>query len=164
MRHTDRIAVFIRILPFARWKSALIRRHVGRCPECGGRLATIEEARRAIVHADGAGDSERLRSRVEASIVADAAPAACATGPAAKAAPAWRWAAATAGIFAAAVAVAALVFFLEMTPPATVSRMGGDESAQFRLYYVKIGDEPAQTFVFKPHDSDVIIVWAGKTH
>jgi hypothetical protein len=66
------------------------------------------------------------------------------------------------GLFAAAFATAALVFFFRPAPPSGAAE--ANEADQFQINYAMIADEPAQTYIFKPHDSDVVIIWAGKTH
>ena len=73
-----------------------------------------------------------------------------------------RWAAAGAGLITAAFATAALVFFFRPAPPSGAAE--ANEADQFQINYAMIADEPAQTYIFKPHDSDVVIIWAGKTH
>ena len=165
MRHHSWINFLFRILPFAAWKDALIRGHVERCPECSRNLATAEDVRRAIVRAGSIGDTDRLRREIAIKIAGiEPAPA---PGPIQeRSVPArqhiWRWAAAAAGLCAAAFATAALVLFFQSATPS-----GGPETSdadQIQIHYVRIADEPAQMFIFKPHDSDVVIIWAGKTH
>jgi anti-sigma factor RsiW len=171
MRHTRWIEFFYRILPFYSWKDALIRGHVERCPDCGRRLATPDEARRALVQAGGVGDTERLR-RAVANEIAGLDPSLVLT-PGRKGKPetsgiavspaktAWRWAAAAGGLFLAVFVTFALVRYFQSTPAS--GALAAPDSGQFQINYVRIADEPAQTFIFKPHDSDVVIVWAGKT-
>jgi hypothetical protein len=164
MRHRRWIDLVLRILPFDGWKDALIRGHVERCPECSRQLITAEEARRAIAGADHAGRVDVVTRKVMAEIEA-CAPLAAPVRAATSLASVWRWAAATAGLAAAVVLIAALVLFFRGAPGAgSLDGAAVLEFEEFQINYVKIGDEPAQTFVFKPRDSDVIIVWAGKTH
>lgn len=165
MRHADRIQYFIRILPFAAWKDAFIRGHVERCPECGRSLATADEARRAIVRAAEIVNTEGLQQAVALRIAGLKplhAPDPIPERPASAPALAWRWAAAAAGMFAAVLATAALVVFFRSGVPSGAFEPADVE--QFQVSYVKIADEPAQTYIFKPHDSNVVIVWAGKSH
>jgi len=165
MRHHSWINFLFRILPFAAWKDALIRGHVERCPECSRNLATAEDVRRAIVRAGSIGDTDRLRREIAIKIAGiEPAPA---PGPIQeRSVPAgrrvWRWAAAMSGLFTAAFAIAALVFFFRPAPPSGAAE--ANEADQFQINYAMIADEPAQTYIFKPHDSDVVIIWAGKTH
>jgi hypothetical protein len=35
--------------------------------------------------------------------------------------------------------------------------------ARFELEYVRVGGQPANTVVYQPQGSDMIIVWAGKS-
>jgi hypothetical protein len=186
MRHTSWIDVLLRLLPFDGWKNALIRGHVERCPDCARRLATPGEARRALVQAGAVGDIVRLKQLVASEIAgleSSLAPTAGRQGrTAASGRPvtppmlAWRWAAAASGLFLASILTFALIRYFQSTP-ASGGPLGPDapalrasgaldapDSGQFQINYVRIADEPAQTFVFKPHDSDVVIVWAGKMH
>ena len=165
MRHRRWIDFLLRALPFDGWKDALIRGHVECCPECGARMAKAEEARRAIVRAGSVGDTDRLRREIAIKI-AGIEPAPASAPARDRSVPArqriWRWAAAAAGLCAAAFAMAALVLFFQSATPS-----GGPETSdadQIQIHYVRIADEPAQMFIFKPHDSDVVIIWAGKTH
>jgi hypothetical protein len=172
MRHTSWIDVLLRLLPFDGWKNALIRGHVERCPDCARRLATPDEARRALVQAGDVGDTERLR-RAVANEIAGLEPSLVLT-PGRKGKPetsgiavspaktAWRWAVAAAGLFLAAFMTFALIRHFKTTPESVA--LEAPDSGQFQINYVRIADEPAQTFIFKPHDSDVVIVWAGKMH
>jgi hypothetical protein len=167
MRHRSWIDFLLRVLPIAAWKDALIRGHVERCPECGRRLATAEEARRAIVLAGDTGDTDRLLRTVETRIAEIKPTPSLAPTPSRDRTiyafgRAWRWVAAAAGLFAAAFAIATLVFFFRPAPPTGVPE--ASDADQIQIHYVRIADEPAQTFIFKPHDSDVVIIWAGKTH
>jgi hypothetical protein len=167
MRHADRIDFLIRILPFAAWKDALLRGHVEHCAECGRWLAAADEARRAIVRAAELGDTSRLRLGVEARI-ADCepalAPAASSLRSASALTPFWRWAAAAVGMFAAVLVTAALVLFFRSAAPSGALALETADADQFQITYVRIADEPAQTYIFKPHDSNIVIIWAGKTH
>ena len=167
MRHADRIDFLFRILPFAALKDALIRGHIECCPECGRRLATVDEARLAIVRAAELGDTDRLQRAVMAEIEGGETLPAIAPArdrSSSVLAPVWRWAAAAAGMFAAVMATAALVLFFQSGAPSGPVVLETAEADQFQITYVKIADEPAQTYIFKPHDSNIVIIWAGKTH
>jgi hypothetical protein len=61
----------------------------------------------------------------------------------------------------AVVLTIALVGYLRAPAPGTLG-VADSGSDQVRIHYVRIDNAPAQTYIFKPHDSDVVIVWAGK--
>jgi hypothetical protein len=168
MRHADLVGFLFRVLPFGAWKDALLRGHIENCPACRGRRACLEEASRVLVRSEDAGVPggfwPAIAGRIDGCAVAPAPTAgrACAAGPAPEPRRwAWRWAAAISGTALAVVLTIALVRFLSPTAPGAA---GAVESGpdQVRIHYVRIDNEPAQTFIFKPHDSDVVIVWAGK--
>ena len=169
MRHPDLVGFLFRILPFDAWKDALLRRHIESCADCRGRLASREEARRVIISGEDAGIpggfwpaiAERIEGREMVPATTPRYPAATVPEPRRRV---WRWAAAVAGLGAAFLATAARVLFFRSTAPSWGPEAEAAEADQIQIHYVKIGDEPALTFIFKPHDSDVVIVWAGKTH
>ncbi len=177
MRHADLVGLLFRVLPFDAWKDALLRGHMENCPACRRRLASREEARSVLVRSEDAGIPggfwPAIADRIGGCEIAAAAPLA---GIARAAEPvpeprrwAWRWAAAVSGTALAVVLTIALIRFLGA--PASVPGASGTAEAaapaesgmdQVRIHYVRIDNAPAQTFIFKPHDSDVVIVWAGK--
>lgn len=174
MRHADLVGLLFRVLPFDAWKDALLRGHIENCPACRRRLASREEARRILVRSEDAGIPggfwPAIADRIGGCEIAATAPLAGITRPAEPVpAPkrwAWRWAAAVFGTALAVVLTIALVRFLQTPapPPYAAGAVGAAESEpdQVRIHYVRIDNEPAHTFIFKPHDSDVVIVWAGK--
>jgi hypothetical protein len=174
MRHADLVGLLFRVLPFDAWKDALLRGHIENCPACRRRLASREEARRILVRSEDAGIPggfwPAIADRIGGCEIAATAPLAGIARPAEPVpAPkrwAWRWAAAVFGTALAVVLTIALVRFLQTPAPApyAAGAVGAAESEpdQVRIHYVRIDNEPAHTFIFKPHDSDVVIVWAGK--
>lgn len=166
MRHFKGMRLFYRLLPFPSWKDALLRKHIEKCPECGRRLASREEARNLLVQARDVGDLDRLwpaildRIRgIRPSLEPNAGIAREAT---ARPRAVWRFAAAAAGMSLAVVLTFALVRFFRSTAAPIGAAFVESETEQVQIHYVRIEDEPARTFIFKPHDSDVVIVWAGK--
>jgi len=154
-----------RLAPFRAWKAGLLRRHIEGCPECERLLASREEARRVLVQVRDVGNLDRMWPAVAEKIRGVRpmpAPGAALTREVA-AAPlgmAWRAAAAAAGLALAAFATIVLVRFLGTASAPRETAEG--ETGQVQIHYVRIGSVPARTFIFKPHDSDVVIVWAGR--
>lgn len=164
MRHFRGMDLLYRLLPFPSWKDALLRGHIEKCPECGRCLASYEEARHVLVQARDVGDLDRLwpviSGRIRGIRPSLEPNAGMARDGAAPLRVGWRFVVAAAGLALAVVMTLALVRFFRSSSPA-----GGileSETEQVQIHYVKIDNEPAQTFIFKPHDSDVVIVWAGK--
>jgi hypothetical protein len=169
MRHSEILIFLVGILPIRAWKAALLRRHIEKCVACGERLASKDEVRRLLVQAGDLGDlsglwpaiSERIRgSRPAPASFARRALASKARVDGGRRRSLWRWAAAAAGMSLAVVLTLAVVRFLQS--PAPSGGLAGSETEQVQIHYVRIENEPARTFIFKPHDSDVVIVWAGK--
>jgi hypothetical protein len=165
MRHSDRIDLVGRLLPFPSWKAALLRRHVEKCPACGGRLASLDETCRIVTESGGVGGPPGLWPAVRAKIMADAEKA----GPRPKRTPAgaWRWAVALTGFgFAVFATVAAVAYFrtgrVSSGADVVVAAKAASEPADLSLFYVRIGNETARTFVLKPRGSNMVIIWAEK--
>jgi hypothetical protein len=177
MRHADLVGFLFRLLPFVAWKDALLHGHIENCPACLGRLASREEARSVLIHSEEVGIPggfwPAIVERISGceTITAPGPSAGAARAPELAPGPrrwAWRWAAAVSGTALAVVLTIALVSYLRAPAPAPgIAAVGAAESVesasdQVRIHYVRIDNAPAQTFIFKPHDSDVVIVWAGK--
>jgi len=168
MRHADLVGLLFRVLPFDAWKDALLRGHIENCPACRSRLACLEEARRVLVRSEDAGVPggfwPAIADRIGGCEIAAAPMAVTARASGPVPAPrrwAWRWAAAVSGTALAVLLTIALVRFLHAPAPGAAGA-AESEPDQVRIHYVRIDNEPARTFIFKPHDSDVVIVWAGK--
>jgi len=172
MRHTKFIEILWAAAPFYSWKDALFRRHIENCASCSQGLASREDARRVLIQKDEVGDLAGLWPAVKNGI--------CGTpGGVSESRRIGRdvregsrflfqktglgWAAALAGLFLAFFATFWLVRYFEQ-----VNGRGGGSiptgiNEQVQVHYINVGGEPAQTFVFQPYDSNIVIIWAGKT-
>jgi anti-sigma factor RsiW len=171
MRHSAIINFFYGILPFHTWKDALLRHHIEKCPACFKRLASREEVRRLLIQAGETGDLEGLWPAIFEKIQGIRpmpvpgmlkARATMLSGRLQSTRRHWRWVAALAGIF---LAVFLALWSVRYFRPFRGQGGGGvpaPELGQVQINYVRIDNEPAQTFIFKPYDSHVVIVWAGK--
>jgi len=174
MRHADWVGFLFRVLPFDTWKDALLRGHIENCPACRGRLASREEVWSVMIQSQDAGIPGGFWSAIAARISRCEVSAVTSVGmvPTPKLASgpwrqAWRWAAAVSGTALAALLTISFIRYLGAPDPGGIGAAGSAESGEFRpdqvrIHYVRIDNAPAQTFIFKPHDSDVVIVWAGK--
>lgn len=171
MRHSKIINLVYGILPFHAWKSALLRHHIEKCPACFELLASRAEVRRVLAQAEDMGRLESLwpaileriqdiRPMPAPDILKARVPLVSSKSP--SAGRYWRWVAALAGIFLAVfLALWSVRYFRSFRD------QGGGGAAvldpdQVQINYVRIDNEPAQIFIFKPYDSHVVIVWAAK--
>jgi len=162
MGHSILTDLIYRILPFRAWKGWLLRNHTEGCPGCRKRLVSREEARLLLVQADEVGDLDRLwpsiKERLRDKAKKDE------KNLSSRPAMAKMWRLAATGITVLLIA-AAVNFWLIRRPRPETPIQGGPspaETEQVQIHYVKIDNEPAQTFIFQPRDSNIIIVWAGK--
>jgi hypothetical protein len=70
----------------------------------------------------------------------------------------WGWAVATAFLL---VLIAGFLLLKDFRPDRAAS--AAVVPARFELEYVLVGGQPANTVVYQPQGSDMIIVWAGKS-
>jgi hypothetical protein len=163
MRHSKLVNFAYRILPFSAWKDWLLRHHIDHCPACREQLVSREEARRLLVQAHELGDLGGLWPSVRIKLGKRAKKAG--EGGLPKPALVKIWRLAVPGVVVLLVAVA-LNFWLLQKPRPEISGLGGGpgsaETEQVQIHYVRIENEPAQTFIFQPRDSNILIVWAGK--
>jgi len=159
MWHSKIINFCFWILPFNSWKDFLLGRHIEKCPSCLKSLASQEEARSILIQAEEVQNLEvlwldflgKLKKEKEKKVIRQRKP-----GLKLK----WQWAA---GLATVLLAVAINFWFFQGNKLEKIQEAGEIiEHESFELYYVKIESEPARTFVFQPHDSKVIIVWAEK--
>lgn len=163
MSHSSFIDLVYRILPFHAWKDWLLRRHIENCPGCRLRLVSRDEARLLLVQADEVGDLGRLWPAIKERLGGNRRYGEKGGRP--KPALVRRWRLAAVGFAVLLIAIAVNLWFLRL-PRTDISKSGGGantvEPEQVQIHYVKIENEPAQTFIFQPRDSNILIVWAGK--
>jgi len=153
-RTVDRLYAALPLRPFRDW---LIRTHMDRCPRCQAGLLSREEAKTLLVGPDQVGGTDRLWRRIAGEAVCAGSSARSLPSPAGAV---WRWAAAAA--MAAAIALTGFWLLREVGrsgPEATLVAAAG----RFRIDYVRVGGEPAQTFIYQPQGTDTVFVWASRT-
>lgn len=155
MRLCKILEVLFKVVPLRPLQGYLIRRHMEHCPACRARLAGREEARRVLFsEADMRGLGSfwpSVRSRMKRP-VSTAAPAA------------WgrvlRVRLAAAGVTVVLAVVLGVLFFRGFTvekasPPRPVEE-------KFEVDYVKVGGQPADSYIVKSREPRMTLVWAGK--
>ncbi len=144
------------LLPLKIWRGFLIRGHVDGCPACEKRLAAREEVKALLVQAE---DMEGLgglwpetRLKLESACV-QKQPRKPLVGLT------WRWAIGLTGLMIAVFTC--LWLYLGYEPDRI--QQGDEAGRRFQIQYLRVGDEPALSFVFQPQNSNIIIIWAEKT-
>jgi hypothetical protein len=143
---------FFNIFPLKAWQSFLIRYHIQRCPDCQKELASTEDVRSLFIREDEAGSIEEVWPALKAKF----------SGKREKKQiflwPRLRWIAAVAGLFA----VVAIGVWLYFSNPPDKSPEEKNLAERFRINYIRVENKPAKAFLFRPHDSKMIIIWAEK--
>ncbi len=138
------------LIPLKKWQDFLIGHHLQRCPLCQKKMASAEEVKSLFAQQ---GDVESIpdlwpavRTRLEEGGL--------------KRPFRFRrlaWIAGAAGLL---VIVSSLVWLSSIS----LNRVSSNKLAErFQINYIRVGNEPARAYFFKPRDLKMIIVWAEKT-
>jgi hypothetical protein len=148
---------FFDLFPSRTLRGFLIDLHIERCPRCQSRLVSREEAGALLVRAGDIGGVENLwpgvRRELEKAVRQDH-PARSRS----RRRLAWAWGAAT---VLAAVTGLWLLRRDSRISGLPASNLPGPD--RFELEYVRIGGETANAYVYQPQNSDMVLVWAGKS-
>lgn len=139
-------------IPIKHWQGFLIRRHIQKCPSCLIKLADAEEVRPLLVQESELEGMEGLWPAVKAKLSESREEARIPLGRR------WKWVYASAF---SAVVLAGLIWLYFVFIPGK----GPSEeplAGQFQIEYIEIENEPAQAYVFRPHDSNTFFVWVEK--
>ncbi|MEW5900092.1 MAG: hypothetical protein AB1715_01375 [Acidobacteriota bacterium] len=151
---------FSGLIPLKLWRVFFLRVHVDGCPGCQAELASREEVQSLLARAEGMSEWPSLWPRVAGALAGEAAKnGQTPPGSQQLSRRKWQWALGIVMLFAAAVVA---FWLLRGIQKSRVKPLGPLEATRFELRYVKIGGEPADAFVYQPHDSDMVIIWAGK--
>ncbi len=140
------------ILPLKCWRDFLIRRHIQECPECQKKLAGVEEVKPFLIQEEEVGGLEGLWPEIKTKLSQEK------RKKLRPLRPRLRWAFRAVGLF---VAIAAGIWLYRIF---TLDKSPLKESLveRFQINYIRIEDKPARAFLFQPHDSEMIFVWAEK--
>lgn len=153
------VELFYALIPWKPWQGLLIRLHIEKCPRCQTGLASREAAGSLLVQEKGMDVGRSLWTGVESALREDSSRERM--GGRAVQPPAmrhWGWAVATAFLL---VLIAGFLLLKDFRPDRAASTAA--VPARFELEYVRVGGQPANTVVYRPQGSDMIIVWAGKS-
>jgi hypothetical protein len=157
MSRCKTVSFFYALIPVNRWRDFLIRRHIDGCARCQAGLASRAESRSLFVQEGTAAIGRTLWTAIESGLAAEMGEP-VRTIPRQEMSP-WRlsrWA-----VAAALVLVLATGYWIfKGFQPETLSAAAAPE--RFEIAYVRVDGKPANTMVYQPHGSDMIIVWAGK--
>lgn len=146
------IDFFFFIFPLKRWRDFLIRHHVQKCSVCQDKLAGVEDVKSFLFQESDVGDLEKIWPVMKEEPGEEKSREQRAVKP-------WlRWAVGLASLFVAAVVVVGLYF--TFSPKKGPSM--GDLQERFQINYINIENKPAKTYIYRPGDSNMIIVWAEK--
>lgn len=139
------------VLPLKRWQDFLARRHIQNCAVCLNKLATAEEVRKLLIPEREIENLEAVWSAVKSRLDERRR-----LKPQAQ--RRWRWAFAAASLI---IIIIGAVWIYQAVGPGK----GGAElpfSEQFQINLIEIDNQPAQAFVYHPHDSKTFFVWVEK--
>jgi len=141
-----------RYLPLPFWRNFLIRKHMDQCLHCQERLAGREEAKKLLVAEEYIKVKMDLWPDFQSKIqqLEEKKPLLLWMGK--------KWRYGLAG--AMTVLLAGVLIFLSIGYRKPSQENGYPES--FRIQYIKVHDQPAQSFLFQPKDSNMVFVWAEK--
>jgi hypothetical protein len=153
------VELFYALMPFKSWRGWLIRLHIERCPRCQAGLASRESVGPLLVQERGVDSGGSLWAGIESALREDSGGEGMrgwADQP--PFVHRWGWTIAVAILL---VMIAGFLLLKDFRPEEAVSAAA--VPARFELEYVRVGGQPANTVVYQPQDSDMIIVWAGKS-
>jgi len=157
MSRCKMVEFFYALVPLRHWRGLLIRRHIENCPCCLAGLASREAVGSLLVQETDANIGRFLWTEVESALVADPGREMMKSRAVQSSVlRRWGWATATAFLIVLVTGFLLVKGFRPggASPTAAVP-------ARFELEYVRVGGQPANTVIYQPQGSDMIIVWAG---
>lgn len=140
------------LVPLKKWQDLLIRVHMGTCPECQKSLVNREIVQGITAQEIHYGSAESFWDGFEHKVREAKRSQKNAT------LPRLRWAY---GVTVVVLFAAAAIWFA-LAPQIRKARIEASLNEHFCINYIRIEDKPAQAYIFKPQDSQMIIVWAQK--
>ncbi len=139
------------IFPFKIWQDVLLKKHIQNCPACQENLASPEEIKSLLIQGEDVGGLEGLWPKVNMQLTKEKKKEKLFR------LPRWAWAVGAAFLL---LAIVLGIWFYQLTPSGKTPEE--DITSPFKIKYIRIYDQPARTYLFQPHDSNMIIIWAEK--
>jgi len=146
------INFLFKIFPLKIWQDFLIRHHIQKCTVCQREMANVEEIKPFLTQESDVEGLEGLWPSIKARLGEEKRKERLSF---------WtrlRWATGVAGVLVAFVVGIWLysIFSSEKGP--------SEENLveTFQINYINVGNKPARAYIFWPHDSKMIIIWAEK--
>ncbi len=156
-----RLAEFLfDLVPLAGVRNLLLRLHMEGCPRCEKALVSRDQARSLFVGPEGLDSGQAVWQRIRARDVEE-------TTPGHPAGPRGRrlrlaWATGAAGVLFLAVVSGWLL--QNIGEPGSPYGSAAPLADRFEIESINVGGAPAEAYVYQPGDSDMIFVWAEKSH
>jgi len=141
------------IFPLKRWQGFLIEKHMKKCPVCQENLANETEVRSLLAQDFDDQSGVDMWPAIEAGLREKKGK----ERPLPR--PLWKWAFGTVSV----LAFLAIALFLYKGLNLRESPPQPDLVERFQINYIRVKGKPAQTFLYQPKDSEMIIVWAGES-
>jgi len=139
------------VLPIKRWQDFLVRRHIQNCAVCRKKLATPEEARKLLIPENEIEDLEGIWPAIKSRLDER-------RRQKPRVQRRWIWAAAAASLI---IIVVSAVWIYQAVGPGKGS-LEPPFAEQFRINSIEIDNQPAQAFIYHPHDSKTYFIWVEK--
>ncbi len=137
-------------VPLKKWQDFLIRHHMEKCPDCQRSLISREDAQDMTIQEDHCVATESVWDGFEEKV---------------KGArrekqqifrPRWSWA------YGLAMVLVFVSVWLVLSHQFRKSQVEESINGHFCINYIEIENKPAQTYVYHPLNSNMILVWAQK--
>ncbi len=159
MSRCKTVSLFYALIPLRGWRGYLIRRHIEGCAHCQSGLASRADSRSLFIQEAMVSFGGSLWTAVESGLAAGTGGPTKASTPRAPVALRARGWAVAAALLIALVAG----FWIIKDFRSEVITAAATAPEHFELAYVRIEGQPANTVIYQPQGSDMIIVWAGKS-
>ena len=153
------VELFYALIPWKPWQGWLIHLHIEKCPRCQASLASREAVGPLLVQERGVETGRPLWPEIE-SALQEVSGRERSKGRDIYTPVRRRLGWAVAGAFLL-VLIAGIFLIKDFRPKRDATE--ALVPARFELEYVLVGGQPADTVVYQPQGSGMIIVWAGKS-